>query len=130
MNIDPEQNHGQSAHSYVIWHNATSRFMRGYEGRDNLVRGYEGKLPIFGSDTDTSVLERVFTRHNRDDRPDGQQAPSLSVGDVVVLNGHYSYTCQSAGWERVDISFASGLTVPSEGQTTMDVLMARMQEEA
>ena len=30
-------------------------------------------------------LEAVFARHNRDDRPDGQTAPSLSVGDVIAV---------------------------------------------
>ena len=32
------------------------------------------------------VLDAIFARHNRDDRPDGPYAPSLSVGDVIVLD--------------------------------------------
>ena len=32
------------------------------------------------------VLDAIFARHNRDDRPDGQLAPSLSVGDVIALD--------------------------------------------
>jgi hypothetical protein len=32
------------------------------------------------------VLDYIYARHNRDDRPDGQLAPSLSVGDVIVLD--------------------------------------------
>ncbi len=33
-----------------------------------------------------SILDGIFARHNRDDRPDGPYAPSLSVGDVIVLD--------------------------------------------
>lgn len=32
------------------------------------------------------VLDAIFYRHNRDDRPDGPYAPSLSVGDVIALD--------------------------------------------
>lgn len=31
------------------------------------------------------VLDAIYARHNRDNRPDGQLAPSLSVGDVIAL---------------------------------------------
>lgn len=35
---------------------------------------------------DGPVLDAIFARHNRDDRPDGPYAPSLSVGDVIALD--------------------------------------------
>jgi hypothetical protein len=31
------------------------------------------------------LAEDVFARHNRDDRPDGQLCPSMSIGDVVMF---------------------------------------------
>lgn len=31
------------------------------------------------------ILDVIYARHNRDNRPDGQLAPSLSVGDVIAL---------------------------------------------
>jgi hypothetical protein len=32
-----------------------------------------------------AIAERLFARHNRDHRPDGQLCPSMSVGDVIVI---------------------------------------------
>lgn len=32
------------------------------------------------------ALDAIFYRHNRDNRPDGPYAPSLSVGDVIALD--------------------------------------------
>ena len=45
-------------------------------GRD-MEHALDGPLP--------PVLDDIYARHNRDDRPDGQLAPSLSVGDVIAL---------------------------------------------
>ena len=54
-------------------------------------------------------LEQLFAKHNRDDRPDGQLCPSMSVGDVVIL-GETAYTVESIGWERVDLDAADLIT--------------------
>ena len=37
---------------------------------------------------DVGDLNAIFARHNRDDRPDGRIAPSLSVGDIIVINDY------------------------------------------
>ena len=51
------------------------------------------------------LLEQIFYRHNRDDRPDGQIAPSLSVGDLVALDWGTEETTfwavQRIGWLEV-----------------------------
>ena len=44
-----------------------------------------------------AAAERVFIRHNRDDRPDGQLCPSMSTGDVVVI-GEIALTVESVGF--------------------------------
>lgn len=60
-------------------------------------------------DTEERMLERIFTRHNVDDRPDRFMRPSLSSnvvgkGDLVVLfgfkcDGTYSvWECKPTGW--------------------------------
>lgn len=67
---------------YRILHNLDARFGRPYEHGDRLADGYCGQVSV--SDP-AEVAELVFVRHNRDDRPDGKSAPSLSVGDVVVI---------------------------------------------
>jgi len=60
-------------------------FFRAYEPGDRLVKGWEGEVEA--SDDLRGTLDRIFARHNRDDRPDGQLCPSMSIGDVVVLEG-------------------------------------------
>jgi hypothetical protein len=92
---------------YVIFHNVDAHWSRGYEPGDRLVRGWTDFVPDESSDESTA--ERLFGRHNRDDRPDGRLAPSLSVGDVVVLDPDgelRALTCESSGWRVVDVTGA------------------------
>jgi hypothetical protein len=89
---------------YEILHNIDAMFIRGYEPGDRLIRGYTGTLTTGETPPAT---ERIFAIHNRDDRPDGKDAPSLSVGDVVVLtpgrskSRRYWFTCLPAGWREI-----------------------------
>jgi hypothetical protein len=48
------------------------------------------------------VAERVFQRHNQEDRPDGRLCPSMSVGDVVVI-GEVALSVAPVGFTQVDI---------------------------
>ena len=50
------------------------------------------------------VLERLFEMFNADNRPNGQAAHSLSIGDVVVLvtNGRHAYSVASRGFVEVE----------------------------
>jgi hypothetical protein len=52
------------------------------------------------------VLDAIFARHNRDDRPDGPYAPSLSVGDVIALDwaqvGGRFFSVDSFGFTEVE----------------------------
>jgi hypothetical protein len=48
------------------------------------------------------LAEDVFASHNRDDRPDGQLCPSMSVGDVVMF-GEVAMSVDDVGFARVDI---------------------------
>ena len=92
---------------YIICKNLSADAMwRGYEEGDLL--GLKVWTAPEGWDhlgTD-EVLERIFERHNRDDRPDGQMCPSLSVGDVVSFQGRHS-ACVSMGWKDIDWSKAN-----------------------
>lgn len=47
----------------------------------------EAGVQDFGVDDDLGACESAFMFWNRDDRPNGQTAPSLSVGDVVMVRG-------------------------------------------
>ena len=102
---------------YQLFHNQSAGFMRAYEPGDHLVTGYRGEFPgeaILGQcvllkprtdlpliDVMTGLAERIFRIHNMDDRPDGQTAPSLSVGDVVVI-GEVALSVSSVGWVLVN----------------------------
>jgi hypothetical protein len=90
--------------TYTILHNVevrSAKWFDGYQSGDHLVRGYSGQS---GEGLAEEVLEQIFAKHNRDDRPDGQQAPSLSVGDVVRLDSQY-WAVQAAGFDNVTEGF-------------------------
>lgn len=76
--------------SYTNYTNLDSHYDRPYEPGDRLVRGWTGEIDVYASPIDPSkstmnAAELLFNRHNRDDRPDGQMCPSMSVGDVIVF---------------------------------------------
>ncbi len=100
-----------SALTYQLLHNQTARFWRGYQAGDELVEGYRGEFPACFSirpDIDPQaaflrLAEVIYAKHNRDDRPDGRTAPSLSIGDVVVI-GEVAMTVQDVGFTFVDLT--------------------------
>lgn len=60
-------------------------------GRDRWY-GYIPDAPLWVDPTTYTIpsdngnrLDAIYARHNRDDRPDGRIAPSLSVGDVIAV---------------------------------------------
>jgi len=82
--------------AYSNYTNVSHPFLRGYEPGDTLVAGWTGTIAADTLDVH-QLAERLFERHNRDDRPDGQICPSMSVGDVVVI-GEVALTVQSIGF--------------------------------
>jgi hypothetical protein len=88
---------------YTNYTNMDSRFMRGYEPGDRLVKGWEGDITVLDNTGSVDgTLERLFVKHNRDDRPDGQLCPSMSIGDVVELDGRW-HTVADVGFESVTV---------------------------
>ena len=71
---------------------------------DRLVRGWSGVVVASWSGAGLeAVAEAVFARHNRDDRPDGELCPSMSVGDVIVFGGDVTVSVADVGFVRVVI---------------------------
>lgn len=81
--------------AYTLYHNLSARMWRPAKPGDHLVIGWSDTFGSLGRstydlDTPEGVCGAVFHRHNLDQRPDGQLAPSASVGDVIALarDGH------------------------------------------
>ena len=88
---------------YECWTNVDARFSRTYERGDWLVRGWCDVVASTDPVPRFEVLaEEGFARHNRDDRPDGQLCPSMSIGDVVMF-GEVAMSVDGIGFARVDV---------------------------
>jgi hypothetical protein len=92
---------------YQLYHNMSASFSRAYAPGDHLVTGYREEFPscfrpLAEPDIFVRLAEHIFQKHNRDDRPDGQTAPSLSVGDVVVI-GEAALSVDCCGWVNVHV---------------------------
>ncbi len=77
-----------AAITYRNYTNASHPFLRGYRHGDVLIAGWAGTLDVENPSmiSVAKLAERLYIRHNGDDRPDGQSCPSMSVGDVVVIS--------------------------------------------
>lgn len=73
------------------------RWLDGYRSTDRLVATGAGTVDAEDRD---AALEAVFVRYNADDRPNAASS-SLSVGDVVVLDGESPFACAGTGWEAI-----------------------------
>lgn len=107
---------------YLVNTNLRDKFF-GYQPSDHIV--YAGELILDSCGTDDAwVCEEAFRILNLDDRPFGQTAPSLSVGDVVAVSGggipgvRY-YTCARSGFAAIDTPIE---TFPRHGETCADEL--------
>lgn len=102
---------------YRLLHNVGEEksFLEGYRPGDTLVVGFEGNIDspaTVSVEALDSLAELVFYRHNRDDRPDAHESPSLSVGDIIVF-GEVAFSVLPIGFAQVfvdtedilDISF-------------------------
>lgn len=63
------------------------------------VQTWQGQIE---AESVAQACEAIFARHNRDDRPDGQVGPSLSVGDVVHLQVWGYHIVARFGFEELD----------------------------
>ena len=57
---------------YTNYTNLDACFSRPYQCGDRLVRGYSGTIVTDRGEPIEAIAERLFTRHNHDDRPDGE----------------------------------------------------------
>jgi hypothetical protein len=119
---------------YRLYHNYSGAFRRPYRRGDVLIEGWCGDIEVdAGKLADQvrdpgSLAEIVFGRHNRDDRPDGRFAPSLSVGDVVVV-GEVAVSVDRFGWLAVSgDEFAAAEVFPGPWRETRRQAEARALE--
>ena len=98
--------------TYTNYTNIDASFCRAYEPGDRLVRGWSGEIePLTGGAFSSleGAAEMVYCRHNRDDRPDGQMCPSMSIGDVVVI-GETALSVANVGFVVVKLDAADLIT--------------------
>ena len=95
--------------TYTNWTNIDSHFGRAYQPGDRLVRGWQGRMSFQPGDDVELIAERLFYRHNMDDRPDGRMCPSMSVGDVIVI-GEVAVSVASLGFQVVQLDAADLIT--------------------
>ena len=48
------------------------------------------------------LLEKLFKRYNEDDRPNGQVCRSLSMSDILSLDGRLYY-CDTFGFKKLEL---------------------------
>jgi hypothetical protein len=100
--------------AYQFFINKTFDSTRDYVPSDEgYVPGAHMKLAYVGyfdGFSINSVLETIFRKFNMD-YPKDYVERSISVGDVVVLNG-IAYECASVGWKRLD-SFVPEIKNPA-----------------
>jgi hypothetical protein len=89
--------------TYTLWTNLDSSFRRSYEAGDRVVRGFVGHVDLEDVADEQIMCEEIWQRHNRDNRPDGKSAPSLSVGDVIELP-HAAYSVSGMGFTAVQMT--------------------------
>lgn len=97
---------------YTNYTNIDGDWRNGYKRGDRLVRGYSGEISPSAAailNPIASVLELIFSLHNRDDRPDGRLCPSMSIGDVIIL-GETAFTVTRDGFETVDLDLRDLIT--------------------
>lgn len=90
---------------YTLFHNQDAMFFRPGSLDDDYIMGYSGHMRDPETGSITNLLESLFVRHNRDDRPDRYLRPSLSCGDVVVLAPEgmepWMFTVDVVGWKEL-----------------------------
>jgi hypothetical protein len=84
--------------AYGYYANVSRNLFFGYEPGDRMILGWEGETPAGDSE---DVLERLYVLLNRDDRPTGRICHSMSIGDVVVLDGQ-AWACAREGWVKAE----------------------------
>lgn len=63
---------------------------------------YEGEIEVQPKETVQETLERIFEMFNADERPAYYHGRSLSVGDVVEIDGESVWFCDSLGFRNVE----------------------------
>jgi hypothetical protein len=104
---------------YLVNANLRNKYF-GWQDGDQLI--HAGTIGVEAGPTDDgkAVCEKAFAILNRDDRPFGRTAPSLSVGDVLAL-WDVHYACEPVGFRRVEVD-ADKVLVPPLGLSCADVL--------
>jgi len=67
--------------------------------RDKYQKVYEGEIEE--SENIYETLEQIFTKFNIGKKPEGYQGHSLSVSDIIAIDGKFYY-CDDYGFEEIE----------------------------
>ena len=90
-----------NSNTYRLHHNLDSHYFRAWQKGDHLADGHTGTIEFVWSDIEVTLNE-IYEIHNSDNRPDGSSAPSLSIGDVIVL-GESAFTVAELGFTSINL---------------------------
>lgn len=82
-----------------------SQYIDGWKPGVPLKPSILGTIAVEAAD-EREAAEKIFMVLNRDDRPNGREEPSLSVGDVVIIHTHDSdvpFSVQFIGFRTEDM---------------------------
>ena len=63
---------------------------------------YTGHIELQENESVQDVLERLYTKHNAPDRPEDHHTRSMSVSDLVALEGIGTFFCDSFGFKKIN----------------------------
>lgn len=99
---------------YIYYHNsqkdAEGRELAGIYGHrsgDELTLAYAGTIEVAGPQTAREyICDALYEKFNIS-RPDNYRGPSMSIGDVIVLNHKYAYSVANSGFDPIVLASTS-----------------------
>ena len=91
----------------ILYFNESNPFSRNADSRTDKFSMSKFTWVSF-EEAGEAVLEDIFRQANMDTRPNGRTERSLSVGDVIEIDGAFSFMVRNVGFEAVSrVPFAN-----------------------
>lgn len=64
---------------------------------------WKGEIDVSPNDSASDTLERIYAMFNGEEKPEGYAGRSLSVSDVVEIEGRGVWFCDSIGFRKMEV---------------------------